>query len=100
MLNIKKRKFYDDTIEELKERKERQKERFYKRWERYNNINYDYLELTPNILIQCQQVYIENVPFFKETFIYNINKKEVIKIEGIATTDFYKIPIDINCYNK
>ena len=69
MLNIKKRKFYDDTIEELKERKERQKERFYKRWERYTNINYDYLELTPNILIQCQQVYIENVSSNKINFL-------------------------------
>lgn len=100
MLDINKRSFGADTMEELKKVKEIQKNRFFKRWEGYNNISYDYKELNNNILIQSQLVYSNNNDLIiKETHIYNINNKKVIIIKGIATLDLFQIPIDIKYYN-
>ena len=107
MLSINKRSLRADTIEELKERIEKRKEKFFKNWKECINdkniFEYDYKVLTDNILIQCNTSIINDGItdnyISKQTNIFNIKNKTVICIGGISTLNIKEIPIDINYYN-
>ena len=100
MLVINKRSFAAKTMEQLKERVFKRRENFYKNWEEFNNNNnctFYFEQLTPNLLIQCSSVNIDDYES-KQTNIYDLKTDKVICISGIATLNIKEIPTDKKYY--